>query len=203
MRRIAAIDGGASYHLNALNDPEWADMIAARPYLLELAEIDLTPFDILIVTCRSRPDLLARHSDQLQDYVARGGWLIACGETRPDEWLDEVRFVPVEMNYWWWLEENGESGVSLSAPDHPIAAAIPPPERIWHFHGSFVPPPDAVSILEIGNGNSILYDRRVGNGRTTIMALDPFFHHGSFFMPAASEFLRGFMPYLAAGPEAS
>lgn len=196
--KIAAIDNGMSYHINALNDPEWADLIAARPYLPELADTDLTAFDIVIVTCRSRPDLLARHQGQFEDFLARGGWLIASGETRPDGWLSGVTFREATMNYWWWLEEGGESGVRLRAPQHPIAAAIPPPERIWHFHGVFEPPADAVSILETKDGGSILYDRfPPGGGRTTIMAVDPFFHHGSFFMPAATEFLRGFMPFLA------
>ena len=195
--RIAAVDGGTSYHINALNDPAWADLIAERLYLPALGEADLSAFDILIVTCRSRPDLLARHRRKLADFIDKGGWLVACGETRPDQWLDGVRFTPTPLNYWWWLTPGEDHGFRLAAPDHPLANAIPFDDMIWHHHGLFTPPPDAISILEHKDGGSLIYDRPVGAGRTTIMAIDPFFHHGSFFMPAATRFLKGFMPWLA------
>ncbi|MBI1285490.1 MAG: hypothetical protein GC183_14335 [Thiobacillus sp.] len=196
--RIAAIDGGMSYHLNALNDPEWSHHISKRIYLPELGEADLGETDILIVTCRSRADLLEQRRDQLASFLARGGWIIACGETHPERWLDDIRYVPKDLNYWWWLDPEGDLGLRLNAPDHPLAQAIPFDDMLWHHHGLFMPPDGAVSIVEHKNGGSVLYDYHLpGGGQTTVMSLDPFFHHGSFFMPAASRFLRGFIPWLA------
>ncbi|MDR1647992.1 MAG: hypothetical protein LBR88_08170 [Zoogloeaceae bacterium] len=44
----------------------------------------------------------------------------------------------------------------------------------------------------------MFYEDRVSTpGRIFVTTLDPCYHHGSRFMPAASRLLRGFLPWLA------
>jgi hypothetical protein len=50
-----------------------------------------------------------------------------------------------------------------------------------------------------GRGGAIFYDHPgVGGaaGRLVVGTLDPFYHHGSFFMPAASRFLAGLLDWM-------
>jgi hypothetical protein len=43
----------------------------------------------------------------------------------------------------------------------------------------------------------ILYvDEVTTKGRMVVTSLDPFYHHGSHFMPATTRFLDGFLPWV-------
>ncbi|WP_395021680.1 hypothetical protein [Dongia sp.] len=47
------------------------------------------------------------------------------------------------------------------------------------------------------SGQPILYIDQVSTaGRIVLTSLDPFYHHGSYFMPAATRFLDGFLPWM-------
>ena len=60
-----------------------------------------------------------------------------------------------------------------------------------------VPPPGARSVIDKLGQGSILYEDCVSTpGRMLVTSLDPCYHHGSYFMPATTRFLRGFLPWL-------
>jgi hypothetical protein len=195
---IAATDGGTSYHDVALGDPAFRSFIDRRIYLPELCRTDLSDVDALILTCRSNPRLIVKAADRLHDFLARGGFVLAMGETRPDLWLDHVKFTDRPINYWWWLEENPDQGLRIARPDYALFRHLRVPQDVaWHYHGWYDPPPGAEAVLYCREGGCILYEDRVSTqGRLLITTLDPFFHHGSHFMPAASRFLHGFLPWL-------
>jgi hypothetical protein len=195
---IAATDGGVSYHDVALGDPAFQSFIDRRIYLPELHRADLEDVDALILTCRSNPRLIVKAKEKLQRFLARGGFLLSMGETRPDLWLENIRFTNQAINYWWWLEENPDQGLHVAAPDHPLFRFVTPPKDVaWHYHGWYEAPAGAQPLLFCREGGCILYEDRVSTaGRLLITTLDPFFHHGSHFMPAASRFLHGFLPWL-------
>lgn len=70
-------------------------------------------------------------------------------------------------------------------------------DMTWHHHGHFTPAPGAVSLVDHVDGGSIFYDDRVSTrGRMLVTSLDPFYHHGSHFMPTTTRFLDGFLPWL-------
>ena len=194
---IAAIDGGTSYHHVALNDKRWAHLIDARWYLPELGRQDFSQVDVIIVTCRSNPDLVALHKNRFLCFIDGGGTVVAFAGAGAENWLPNVVATPVPTNYWWWLDKNADSGLRVGSPDHPLCRAVPLADMTWHHHTRFVPPPGAVSILDHVDGSSIFYDDQVSTpGRMLISGLDPFCHHGSYFMPATTRFLDGFLPWI-------
>jgi hypothetical protein len=196
--RIAALDGGASYHFFALADPAVAPVLDAVIDLRGLRPGDLDGFDTVVVPCRANPALLADKAAILEAVPARGGTLVVMGETAPDRWLPDIVLEPVPTNFWWWLEEGTDLGVTIAAPDHPLAAHLDRAAATWHVHGVLTPPAEAVSVIDWAGRGSLLYDHRgYRGGRLVITTLDPLYHMGSFFMPATRRFAAGFFRWLA------
>jgi len=70
----------------------------------------------------------------------------------------------------------------------------------WHYHGTFRPPPGAVTLISATAGGAALYiDQASTPGTLVVAALDPMSHYGSYFMPATERFLDAFLPWLAEG----
>ena len=197
---IALLDGGTSYHHFALTDPMVRDRAQAIVRLRGLRAADLQGVDTVVVSCRSNPDLLADAAPVLTGILERGDRLVVMGETEPGTWLPAVRETPLPTNFWWWLEPGADLGLTVRAPDHPLFDHIDLAAATWHYHGMFAVPDGAVSLIDCAEGGSILYEDRVSwPGTLIVTSLDPIYHHGSFFMPAASRFLDGFMAWLADG----
>lgn len=194
--RMLAIDAGTSYHHVALTG-RYAGLFDAVPYVGDLAEVDLVGFDVVVVTCRTPACRLEPHRGQLRAYLKAGGTLVAMGETEPWRWLDEIRFTPVPTNYWWWLEPGADLGLRALQPEHGLWRHLPAKHVVWHHHGHFAPPAGATTLVSCREGGAVLYEDTVStNGRLVLTSLDPFFHHGTYFMPAATRFLDGFLPWL-------
>jgi hypothetical protein len=199
MARIAATDGGTYYHYESLHGPRYRGQFAELLYLPELGDADFAAFDAIVVTCRSNPDLLAPHAPKFAAFLEQGGTVVAMGETDPAGWLPGIDFRMTPTNFWWWLEKGADSGLRAAAPSHTLFGALALKDMTWHHHGRFTPPPGAVSVVDHAEGGSILYDDRVTTpGRMIVTSLDPFYHHGSRFMPATTRFLDGFLPWLHA-----
>lgn len=197
--KLAALDGGTSFHHFTFADPALAPFFDWLIPLRGLSDGDLDGVETLMVTCRCNPDLLADHADVLRRFLSDGKRLVVMGETEPQSWLPEIDFTPLETNFWWWLEPGAELGLTLDAPDHPMFRHLTLADATWHYHGKFAVPPGARSLVSCREGGAILYEDRVTWPGTLILtSLDPCYHHGSFFMPAASRFLNGFLRYLTA-----
>ncbi len=198
--KIGALDGGTSYHYVALHQPPFNQYIDRTIYLPELAEADLDDLDVLIVTCRSHPEQLRRNADKLQAFLAQGKTLMIMGETEPQTWMPGVEQEPVPLNYWWWLEPGGEFDLEVASPDHSIWQYLSLADMTWHYHGLLNPPETATPLLvHKETGQAVLWtDDHFHGGRVLVTSLDPFFHHGSHFMPATTRFLHGFFQWLKA-----
>ncbi|PHS70710.1 MAG: hypothetical protein COB23_03285 [Methylophaga sp.] len=194
---IAAIDAGTSYHHVALNDERWAHMIDERWYLPDLDQYDFSHVDVIIATCRSNPDLLSPHKVRFQEFLDEGGTIVAFAGTDPAQWLPNIESKSVSTNYWWWLEADPQSELEIASPKHPLFDALSLTEMTWHHHTRFIPPEGAVSLINHNDGSSVFYEDKISTrGRLLITGLDPFFHHGSYFMPATTRFLEKFLPWL-------
>ncbi|MFW6215609.1 MAG: hypothetical protein ACOC45_06645 [Alkalispirochaetaceae bacterium] len=137
------------------------------------------------------------HKAIIREFLDNGGTLVVMGETGPDRRLEDIDFKRIPTNYWWWLEPGASLGLEIAAPEHSLLRRLGPRDIAWHLHGSFAPPAGAESLINDGEGRSILYiDERTTNGRVVVTSLDPFYHHGSHFMPATTKFLDGFLPWL-------
>ncbi|WP_321337103.1 hypothetical protein [uncultured Cohaesibacter sp.] len=196
--KIAAIDAGFYYHDHSLRDEPFAHFFDEILYIRDVAQADLSRFDTLIIPCRTNAYHLAPLSEQLQTFMKRGGRLVVMGETFPDRWLPHVNFEAMETNFWWWLEDGAELGVQI-APDHPIASHVTAKSATWHLHGTLDPLNDNQKCLIATKEGACLMFEDVASyapGRLIVTTLDPFYHHGSHFMPATTHFLQGFLTWL-------
>jgi hypothetical protein len=199
MKSIAFIDGGTYYHHATYHDPELARYFAASIYAPELNDTDLAPFDCLYVASRQEAEFLVRAKRSFDAFLAAGKTVVVMSDTCAEDWVPGVRWQPAPVNFWWWLTPGADSGLRLAAPDHSLVQAVGLDAFTWHQHGYLLPPAGAVSLVDLASGGSVFYEDRVSTpGRLLVSTLDPCYHHGSYFMPATTRFLRGFLPWLAA-----
>lgn len=205
---LAVLEGGSSYHHEAIYGARFRDRFDRVIYAPDLDDSLVRDVDALIVADRIHPTILHRKRRILLDQLRRGRTLIVLGENRADEWLPEVswRFRPT--NFWWWLEKGVDPGHRVVAPEHELFRHLKPADVVWHYHGLLTPPAGAIPLVNIapecdpqGEGGCILYDHPGAggsSGRLIVTTLDPFYHHGSYFMPAASRFLDGLLAWAVA-----
>jgi len=201
MRRLLAVDGGSFFHRATYTDPRFAPYFADIIHVRALDKVDLAAYDAVLLPCRIDPDLMAslRVREPLAAYLAQGGTVISLAAEQAQEFLPGIVWRETEVNFWWWLEPDADSGIRIAAPDHPFFRTVHPDALIWHHHGLLRPPAGAVSLADTVLGGSILYLDQVSTpGRMLISTLDPIFHHGSHFMPAASRLLAELLPWITA-----
>ncbi|MCS6932475.1 MAG: hypothetical protein NZM27_09725 [Acetobacteraceae bacterium] len=197
---IAALHPGAFYHIEALEGPRYASLFARliRPEALD--EATLSGISALLVPCRTSPARLVPHTALFRSFLARGGTLVAMGETFQDLWLPGLTLTPEPTNWWWWLTPGADLGLRILRPDHPLMRGIAETDASWHLHGWFDTPPGAEVLIADRGGRALLFVDAVnhGAGRLVATTLDPFYHHGSHFMPATTRFLDRFLANLLA-----
>lgn len=195
---IIAINAGTAYHIESLEGPRYRHVFDRIIRPEDLGAVDLDEYGALLVPCRTPAHRMIPNADRLLAYLDRGGTIIAMGECHSERWLPGIRFTPLETNWWWWLEPDGDLGVKIASPEHALFAKLGPRDLAWHLHGYFDTPPGAEVLLTDSNGRVMLYTDEVSTrGRMILTSLDPFFHHGHHFMPATTRFLDGFLAWLA------
>jgi hypothetical protein len=195
---ILAVNAGTAYQIESLEGPRYRRFFNRLIRPEELSGIDLDHYGALLVPCRTPAHRLLPSADRLLAYLDRGGTVIAMGECHSERWLPGIRFTSLETNWWWWLAPDGDLGVRVQAPDHPLFERLGPRDVAWHLHGYFDTPTGAEVLLTDRDGRAMLYiDEVTTRGRMILTSLDPFFHHGHHFMPATTRFLDGFLPWLA------
>lgn len=203
---LAVLDGGTFYHHAAIQGARYRDLFDRTIYMPELTPAQLDDVTVLIVPDRIHPDLLRASRQILIDFAQSSGTLVVFGENQAETWLPGVSWTPRPTNFWWWLDKDANPGLRVPTPGHPIFRFVPPRDFVWHYHGLLTVPPGAISVAEIapeadaeGRGGAIFYDHpHVGGtgGRLIVSTLDPFYHNGSFFMPAATRFLAGMLDWM-------
>ncbi len=196
MKRLGVVYGGASYHHRALNHPKYRRFFSQQIYLLELPQADLSHLDGLLIPERIHQKQLLVAQPQLEAFLMCGKTILAFGE-QPVPWLPGVRWEHRPTNYWWWRESGGRSGLVAARPEHGLFRHLTVSDATWHYHGVFRPPEGAEILIEVEGGGSVLYlDRVSAPGTLLLTTLDPFYHFGSYFMPATERFLDGFLPWV-------
>jgi hypothetical protein len=89
-------------------------------------------------------------------------------------------------------------GIQISAPGHPLLDGMGAEDLTWHEHGVLTLPPGLEVLAVNGEGLAVMAEGRHGGGRLFVTTLDPFYHHGGWFMPATTRFLAKFLPNLRA-----
>lgn len=202
MRRLVAVYGGSAPHHRSLNEPKYARWLSGRVYLPELPDSDLSSFDGLILPERLHRGLLQRARPRLLRVLDRGATVVIFGEQsvygeQPWGWLPGLSWEHRPTNYWWWTEPKPNSGIVAALPDHSLFDRISLEDATWHYHGVFRPPSGAETVIATDDGAAVLYVDEVSSAGTLVVtSLDPLYHFGSYFMPAAERFLDGFLPWL-------
>ncbi len=200
---LAVLDGGTYYHHETIYAPRYRDTFDRAIYMPDLTAADLEDVTVLIVPDRSHPELLRRHRGLFGAFLDRGRTLAVLGENAAETWAPGVVWTSRPTNFWWWLEPGAEPPQHLVRPDHELFRFVAFRDSIWHFHGILHPPAGAETLIAVAadpegrdGGGALLYDDRVSTpGRLVVATLDPFYHHGSHFMPATTRFLDGFLPW--------
>lgn len=199
MRKIAVIYGGHAPHYRTFHEPKYAQFIDSLIYQLELKDFDLTGFDVLIVPSQLNGQILLENKEKLYEFADQGGIIVAMGP-QPWEWLPNQKWEERQTNFWWWLEENANSGLVTKNVDHEFFKYITLEDSTWHQHGVFWPPEHTTTLIATEDGGSVLYiDEKSTKGTWIITTLDPDYHYGSYFMPATERFLDGLFPWLYRG----
>jgi len=195
--RLLTVHPGAYYHIESFEGARFAHYFDEFVRPEELSSVQIEDFDVLLIPCRTPADRILPHKDQLLRYLDAGGTIVSTGESHSELYLPNVRFTPQPTNWWWWLTPDADLGVRATNSGHSLFRFLPERDLTWHLHGWF-DPPDGVTVLAVNEiGKPILYIDDVSTkGRLIVTSLDPFYHHGSHFMPATSRFLTGFLPWM-------
>lgn len=197
MPNIAIIDGGTSYHHCALYGERYRRFFSEIIYVRDLPAACLDQFDAVIIPDRTHPGLLRAARTRIAAYLAQGGTVVALGETQAHTWLPGVVWSHRPTNFWWWKTPGSNLGLYAAAPEHALFQHLPIAHATWHYHGVFTVPPGAQALIGVENDGAVLYEDTVTTaGRMIVSSLDPFYHHGSYFMPVTEKFLDGFLGWL-------
>lgn len=199
-RGLAAVYGGNSHHHRALTMPKYAEHLSGGMiYLPELAETDLTGYDGLIIPERIHRGHLKAAAPRILELLEAGGTVVALSGGEPfADFLPGISWSHRPTNYWWWLEEGADMGLTTPHPEHSFFEHLELGDCTWHYHGVVQPPEGAQPLVNLPTGETLLYVDEVTTPGTMVVAtLDPMSHYGAYFMPATERFLDGFMPWIA------
>lgn len=191
------IHPGTYYHIESFESPRYAGYFDQLVRPEDLASVRLEDHAVVLIPCRTPADRMEPHKAQLEAYLANGGTIIATGESESQLFLPGITFTPQPTNFWWWLTPGADLGVRIAASEHKLFERLAQRDITWHLHGWFDVPEGAEVLAVNEAGQPILYiDEVTTAGRMIVTSLDPFFHHGSHFMPATTRFLDGFLPWM-------
>ncbi|EAJ5692651.1 hypothetical protein IO424_001352 [Campylobacter fetus] len=200
MNSIAALDSGTPYHIVSLHKKPFNKFFSKVIYIPELQIDDLHDVDILIVTCASSIEKILEHKNIFYEFLKAGKTLVVMGRNDAGLWLHDVKLSKLPFNFWWWLDKKNNSiDIEVSNADYELFKYINFNDMIWHYHDGYEPMNGAISVIEhkIQKKTIFLDNKDYYGGRLILTSLDPFYHHGSFFMPNATKFAEAFLRYLS------
>lgn len=202
--RIAFLHGGGHSHLATLADPALAPY-RMTPVHVRTGDLDaVRRADVVVVADRLRLDLLAPWAGEVTAALNRGATVVVFGENNVDDWLPGVAEDPRPTVFWWW--RTGEDHrLRTREHDHPAWAFFSDRSVIWHYHGVLEPPEGAVSLVDlytedgVRDGSILFVDEHTTPGRLLVTTMDPVYHHGSGFMPGATQMLYSALHWATRG----
>lgn len=210
MSRVAFVHTGSFFHLADLRDPAIRAMDITEVYAPELEPGGLDGFDAVYVAARLHPGVLSRISPILVDFLnAPGARMYIDGENSVGEWLPGTVETRRGTNFWAWRtgEDVGRRSVNR---DHFFWDYLKDDAVHWHYHGVLSHPAAAVPLVRLevlddqeetdddpwgnpyraipGHANTLMYyDGSTFDAEVVVSTMDASYHHGSGFMPGASQ----------------
>lgn len=200
MRKIAVLYGGSYQHHYMFKQSQFKGYFDRLIPLRQFANEDLSAYDVLIVPSWSHMKILEQNTEKIKQFADAGKIVVTFGPQHID-WLPNTKWENRPTNFWWWLEEEADSGLRLVGSEHPLFKNyITLDDATWHQHGVYLPSENSEVLVSQEDGAAVLYiDRHSSKGIWINTTLDPEFHVGMHFMPAAERFLTGFLPWLQEG----
>lgn len=193
---IALIVNGTPYQNRFLKEEEFHYLYDDVIHIRTLDQYNLTAYDTVLLSCRLDVTLLKRFQSKFLSALNDGTRIIIFGEVL-DNFMPSVDWEDSEVNFSWWVRENGDLPLNQQHADHPLYKHLSVPDMKWHYHGTFAPPKDAKSLLDTPEGRSIFYIDNVSfNGELIVTSLDPMFHIGLGFINKSKPFLHGLATWL-------
>ena len=198
MNNIAALDSGTSFHIVSLTQEPFNEYLRKIIYLPDLEYKELDNIDILIITCCSSWEQLEKKKDILYKFLKDGKTLFVSGRNETKLWLKDIEEVELPFNFWWWLNKKNSIDLNIVEPSYPLFKHIQLNDMSWHYHGGFNLPKNGINIIEQKElKKSVFFEvKDYYGGRLIVTSLDPFYHHGNFFMPNATKFAFALLEYL-------
>ncbi|AXQ54081.1 MULTISPECIES: hypothetical protein [Streptomyces] len=200
---LGFLHGGSFSQLATLADPAVRLWRPREIYLPDATEADFAELTTLIVSDRLHLGLLPRVTAWVNGVAERGGTVVVLGENGDCSWVPGLGgLTPAEVDFWWWRLPDGDNGVRRAAEDHEAWRHLTPRAVRWHYHGLLTPPPGATVLAytdretegDPATEQVLLYEDRVSTpGRLLVTTMDPVYHHGSRFMPGATQLLLGLL----------
>ena len=200
MRKIAVLYGGSYQHHYMFKQSQFSSYFDALIPLPAFADTSLDDYDVLIIPSWSHMKVLEQNVEKIKAFANIGKTVVTFGPQHFD-WLPNTTWENRPTNFWWWLEPGADSGLHLNEVNHPLFKQyLTLEDATWHQHGVYHPVDQSEVLVAQTDGAAVLYiDRTSTKGIWINTTLDPDFHVGMHFMPAAERFLAGFLPWLKEG----
>lgn len=196
---IALVTNELPFQKRFLQEEEFHYLYDDVLHIGQLHMYDLTNYDTVILSCRLDIHYLQRYQSQLLTFIESGKRIIIFGEVL-DNWFPTVDWEDSEVNFSWWVRDDGELPMSQQNKSHQLFNYLSVQDMKWHYHGSFSPPKGAKSLLNIPGGRSLFYVDNVSfKGELLVTTLDPMFHIGLGFIDQSRPFLHGLAKWLRKG----
>ncbi|MCQ1951260.1 hypothetical protein NNX28_15175 [Arthrobacter sp. zg-Y859] len=201
--RIGLLHCGTFPPLRTLADPALAPYRLESVYLPDADPAVLADLDVVIVSDRLHQGQLARFVPAilaaLQDPAKT---VIVLGENKVEQWLPGVGYSFRPTVFWMW-RTGEDNGTRLRLPEDPMWEFLTRWSVSWHHHGLLHPRPGARSLVVMeedgAESGSLLYVDEVNQpARLLVTTMDPVYHHGSGFMPGASQLLYSLLRWVTA-----
>jgi len=191
VKRLACLHGGAHTERSAFKRPVSAATLAAKIYLLDLPQEDLTAYDGLIVPEGLNQGRLDAAAPQIRAFLEDGGAVFLFGD-QPTPWLPGLS---------WHFAVAGQpdpDALRVATPQHAFHSAFTVHD-FYHQHGWFAPPAGAEPLMTKPDGKVVLYVDAVSTGgRMMVSSLDLMHHVDGFFSnPVSRRFYDRFLPWVA------
>lgn len=194
--KIALIVNGTPYQNRFLKEEEFHYLYDKVIHIRNLGQYDLTDYDTVLLSCRVDVTMLKKHQSDFIRILDAGKRVIVFGEVL-DQFMPSVDWEDSEVDFSWWVRENGDLPLNQQHAGHPLYKHLSVPDMKWHYHGTFAPPEGAQSLLDTPDGRSIFYIDDVSfNGELIVTSLDPMFHIGLGFINKSKPFLHGLGTWL-------
>lgn len=196
MSKIAILTNGCSFHNRFFAMEEYKGLYDDVIHILDVPTTNLLQYDTVIVTERISIPHLQLNQGKFLQLLNEGKRLFIFGEVL-DNWMPTVAWQNSVVNFSWWVKPKGDLPLVERNNLHDLYEYVTLTDMKWHYHGTFMPPEGAVSLVDNDEGRSIFYIDNVSfKGELVVTSLDPIFHIGLGFINQTEPFLNGLTKWL-------